>query len=116
MRSRDRRPGTRLTPRGRGVPATGRLPHVMASSWILVILAAGAAIAIPCALPAIAAAATPAPSQPAAGDPRSSGQGPGLVGDPLTAVIVVAAIAVLTIAATLIYVRATAGRNASPFE
>jgi hypothetical protein len=50
-------------------------------------------------------AASPTPA--AAGDPRSSGEGPGLVGDPLMAILVVAAIGVLALAATLAYVRAT---------
>ena len=45
------------------------------------------------------------------GDPRSSGQGPGLVGDPLTAVLVVAGIAVVTVGITLAYVRLTARRE-----
>lgn len=65
-------------------------------------------------LPSMVAAASPAPSQPAVGDPRSSGQGPGLVGDPLTAVLVVVAIAVLTIAVTMAYVRATGGDPSKP--
>ena len=51
------------------------------------------------------------PARPAAagGDPRSSGQGPGLVGDPLLAIVVVSAIALLSSLATLLYVRATGG-------
>jgi hypothetical protein len=85
--------------------------HAAASLWATLILALGAAIGILATLPALAAAATPAPSQPGVGDPRSSGQGPGLVGDPLAALVVVAAIAALTVAATLVYVRATAGRH-----
>jgi hypothetical protein len=60
-------------------------------------------------LPAVAVAASPEPTAVAAGDPRSSGQGPGLVGDPLAAIIVVAVIAGLAIAATLLYVRVTGG-------
>ncbi len=63
------------------------------------------------ALPTIALAATPAPSQPGVGDPRSSGQGPGLVGDPLMALVIVIAIAALSAIVTLAYVRATADRN-----
>jgi hypothetical protein len=53
-------------------------------------------------------AASPSPSAQA-GDPRSSGQGPGLVGDPLFAIAVVVAIGILSLAATMVYVRATAG-------
>ncbi len=60
------------------------------------------------AWPAVALAASPTPS-PAGGDPRSSGQGPGLVGDPLTALVVVLAIGLLALGATLAYVRLTGG-------
>jgi hypothetical protein len=65
-------------------------------------------------LPAMVLAASPEPTAVTAGDPRSSGQGPGLVGDPLTAVLVVVAIATLVIVATLLYVRATGGPTAGP--
>jgi hypothetical protein len=57
--------------------------------------------------PAAALAASPTPD--AVGDPRSSGQGPGLVGDPLAAILIVVAIAFLALLATLVYVRATGG-------
>jgi hypothetical protein len=66
------------------------------------------AIAAMLAVPSGVLAATPIPTAVAAGDPRSSGQGPGLVGDPLTAILIVVAIAVLSIGATLLYVRLTA--------
>lgn len=62
--------------------------------------------------PAAALAASPTPA--AAGDPRSSGEGPGLVGDPLMAILVVAAIGILALAATLAYVRATRGPDGPP--
>jgi hypothetical protein len=51
-------------------------------------------------------AASPEPSA-AAGDPRSNGQGPGLVGTPGLAILAVAAIAIVTVIATTIYVRLT---------
>ena len=54
-------------------------------------------------------AATPTPDP--LGDPRSAGQGPGLVGDPMAAILGVVAIALLTVALTLAYVRATGGRE-----
>jgi hypothetical protein len=57
-----------------------------------------------------ALAASPAPSA-AAGDPRSSGQGPGLVGDPLLAVGLVLAIGLATTLVTIGYVRLTGGRR-----
>lgn len=52
-------------------------------------------------------AATPAPSV-AGGDPRSSGQGPGLVGDPAFAILAVVAIGLGAVLLTLAYVRLTA--------
>jgi hypothetical protein len=58
-------------------------------------------------------AASPDPTSAPVGDPRSSGQGPGLVGDPLFAILVVVAIALLTLAVTLAYVRVTDARRRS---
>jgi membrane protease YdiL (CAAX protease family) len=57
-----------------------------------------------------ALAASPSPD-PIGGDPRSSGQGPGLVGDPLFALLAVVAIGVASVVVTLIYVRLTAHRE-----
>jgi hypothetical protein len=58
----------------------------------------------------VAFAASPSPA--AGGDPRSSGQGPGLVGDPAFAVLAVLAIGIVTLAVTLVYIRLTGGRRA----
>ena len=58
-------------------------------------------------------AASPDPTSAPVGDPRSSGQGPGLVGDPFAAILVVVAIALLTLAVTLAYVRVTDARRRS---
>jgi hypothetical protein len=55
----------------------------------------------------LAASPTPGP----AGDPRSAGEGPGLVGDPGFAILAVVAIGVVTVLATLAYVRLTGGRR-----
>jgi len=55
----------------------------------------------------VAVAASPTPG-PLVGDPRSSGQGPGLVGDPAFALLAVLMIGLVTVVATLLYVRATA--------
>jgi len=58
----------------------------------------------------VSAALAASPSAPAAGgDPRSSGEGPGLVGQPVVAVIVVLAIALLAIVLTTAYGRLTGG-------
>ncbi len=54
---------------------------------------------------ATAVAASPSPGS--GGDPRSSGQGPGLVGDPLLAVGAVLAIGLGALLLTLAYVRLT---------
>ena len=60
-------------------------------------------------LPTVSFAADPSPTSAAAGDPRSSGQGPGLVGDPLGAIGIVVLIAIVSLVATVAWVRATAG-------
>ena len=57
-------------------------------------------------------AASPSPSAGTGGDPRSSGQGPGLVGDPLFALLAVAAIGFGALLVTLAYVRLTGRRDA----
>ena len=56
-------------------------------------------------------AASPAPSAAVGGDPRSSGQGPGLVGDPLLAVALMLAIGIGAALLTTLYVRLTGGRR-----
>jgi hypothetical protein len=56
-------------------------------------------------------AATPSPTAATVGDPRSSGQGPGLVGDPALALLVVVAIGVAAVLVTLTYVRLTTPRG-----
>ena len=63
----------------------------------MVALSVGVAWAFLGAFVTTASAASPAASA-AGGDPRSSGQGPGLVGDPLFAVALVLAIGLATIA------------------
>jgi hypothetical protein len=64
------------------------------------------------ALTQSAFAASPEATAGTGGDPRSSGQGPGLVGDPLTAILLVLAIGVGAAVATAVYVRLTGGRRA----
>ncbi len=62
------------------------------------------------AVASVALAADPSAS-PIAGDPRSSGEGPGLVGEPLTAFVAVVAIALVAVLVTTAWVRLTAGRD-----
>jgi hypothetical protein len=59
---------------------------------------------------AAAFAASPDPSLRPGSDTRSSGSGPGLVGDPLFAVLVVFAVGVLSVAGTLAWIRITRPR------
>ena len=75
------------------------------------VAAASTALVAWLLLAGVALAASPSP-EPIGGDPRSSGQGPGLVGDPLFAVLAVVVIGVGTVVATLAYVRLTARRGA----
>jgi hypothetical protein len=56
-------------------------------------------------------AASPSPSVAVGGDPRSSGQGPGLVGDPAFAVLGVVAIGLGAVLLTLVYLRLTSPRR-----
>ena len=60
-------------------------------------------------VPGFVLAASPTGSPGVAGDTRSAGEGPGLVGAPLLAIGIVTLIALATVLATLVYVRATAG-------
>jgi hypothetical protein len=71
----------------------------------------GLLLALLAVLPALAA--TPTPTPELGGDPRSSGQGPGLVGDPLLAIAVVVGIGLVALGATLLYVRMTGGPRPS---
>jgi hypothetical protein len=61
----------------------------------------------------VALAASPTPSSAVGGDPRSAGQGPGLVGEPVLAIVVVVGIGILALFATLLWVRATGGPRGS---
>jgi hypothetical protein len=72
--------------------------------------AAAVALALLLAMAALAVAATPTPAAEA-GDPRSSGQGPGLVGDPLFAVLAVVVIGLTAVLVTTAWIRMTARRD-----
>ena len=66
----------------------------------------GASLAGWLAVALMSMAASPRPGTEA-GDPRSSGQGPGLVGDPGFAVLAVVVIGLAAVVATLAWVRMT---------
>ena len=74
------------------------------------IASAAAAILLVLLAVSLALAAEPAATPGTGGDPRSPGQGPGLVGDPLFAIGAVVLVAVTSIVLTLGYVRMTDAR------
>ncbi|HEX5822978.1 MAG TPA: hypothetical protein VFY18_00840 [Candidatus Limnocylindrales bacterium] len=90
--------------------AAGAALIVAALAWaVLAAIVPGLAAFVPGIgglIPA-ALAASPEPSVAAGGDPRSNGQGPGLVGTPGLAILVVLAVALVAVIVTTIYVRLT---------
>jgi hypothetical protein len=81
--------------------AIGLVAVTVGLAWALIGVATGSALA-----------ASPSPSAAVGGDPRSSGQGPGLVGDPLSAIALMLVIGVGAAVLTTLYVRLTGGRRA----
>jgi len=77
-----------------------------AAAAVTAVMAVAAAVTCLLASALTVLAASPSPGT-GAGDPRSSGQGPGLVGDPLLALLAVVLIGLGSVAATLIWVRMT---------
>ena len=84
--------------------AAGALLVAGALLWWIVDAVGGSGVAA-------ALAASPDPSLRPGSDTRSSGGGPGLVGDPLLAVLGVLGVAVLSVLASLAYVRLTDPRR-----
>jgi hypothetical protein len=82
----------------------------LAATGLLIAGVAWAGLsAVMSAVVPIARAASPSPGT--GGDPRSSGEGPGLVGEPLVALLIVAGIALLAAGLTTLYVRVTATKS-----
>lgn len=70
----------------------------------------GATVGLLLTRASLVVAAEPAASPGSGGDPRSPGQGPGLVGDPLFAIGAVLVVAITSVVLTLAYVRLTSAR------
>ena len=91
-------------------PAAPNGPPVGSRHGAAVALALALSLAAGIAAPVLAA--DPSPTAAAAGDPRSAGQGPGLVGDPLFAIGIVVLIGVTALVVTIAWVRLTASHEA----
>ena len=81
-------------------PSRGRPLSATLGSLALLLVAAASTLA-----------AEPGATPGTGGDPRSPGQGPGLVGDPLFAIGVVVLVALVSIGLTSGYVRLTGSRG-----
>jgi hypothetical protein len=82
----------------------GRLVRALVLAACVFVVAAGWT-----ARPARVLAAAPTPTPAQVGDPRSSGEGAGLVGSPLLAVGGMLVVGLVAAGGTLIYVRLTGG-------
>jgi hypothetical protein len=78
--------------------------------WLARLVASGVAM-LWLAAARVAFGASPTPT-PAAGDPRSAGEGPGLVGEPLVAIVIVLVVGVSTALVTAAWARF--GRSSGP--
>jgi hypothetical protein len=97
-----------------GLLGAGAILIVGAAGWAVISALLPAIVAVlpwTSGLVSTALAATAEPSTGEGGDPRSNGQGPGLVGTPGLAIIGVVLIAVIAIAVTTVYVRMTTPRD-----
>ena len=81
--------------------------RIVVAAWLLLVGLAWVAV------PALIVAASPAPSPVLGADTRSAGEGPGFVGNPGTAILVVLAISLLSVLGTLLYVRISGGPRRS---
>ena len=80
---------------------------------LAVLAVGGVPIAGPVAGAPVVRADSPAPSADTAGDTRSPGEGPGIAGTPILAILAVLGIGLLTTIVTTAYVRLSGGRRSS---
>lgn len=99
--------------RGRPLAAMALLVGGIALAVLGLAWALARAVATAIA-PVVVLAASPDPSPIAGGDTRSGGEGPGLVGSPLSAVAVVLLVALASVVLTLVYIRLTSDRPTEP--
>jgi hypothetical protein len=103
------------TPEAMRVLTGGRTARTRAAALLLgigvALLAVGILLAVVSAIvaPATAAAASPSATPAGAGDPRSAGEAPGIVGTPLVAIAAVLGIGLAAVIVTIVYVRLTGG-------
>lgn len=74
---------------------------------LLVLSGTGVALPVSAESPRPSAAETPSPTIIGRGDPRSEGEGAGLVGDPLLVALGVVALGTLASGVTLVFLRLT---------
>jgi hypothetical protein len=83
------------------------LASLVLAAALLLVLALPVAAASPEPTPASAPEPSPTPGFLDTGDPRSNGQGPGLVGSPFVVALGVVLLGILAAGGTLLYVRLT---------
>ena len=98
------------------VLARGRRGRALTAAVLVALGMASLALALvltiaPLVFPPAAAAATPTASPAPVGDTRSSGEGPGLVGQPLVIALGVVVLGAAAAGATILYARASTGRS-----
>jgi hypothetical protein len=95
----------RILAGGNARPRLAAACFLAATAFLIAGVAWAGLSAVMSAVVPIARAASPSPGT--GGDPRSSGEGPGLVGEPVVALLVVVGIAILATVLTTLYVRLT---------
>lgn len=91
----------------RSARAAADLMASMVAVLLAIVALLGSVTVVLLASVTVVLAADPSATPGTGGDPRSPGEGPGFVGEPLIAIGLVVAIAFAAVLATLAYLRAT---------